>query len=190
MKRLLPILAILLLAIPVFADSDIATIGMTGGYSAKDNTALFGMNAGYSYYASINSMVGIGGGAHGDFSFGLNHGNEFTFATGFIGGLGLEIRIKDSASFNLLAGPAIAVDSGIDEPSIGIGLGIDASFSYFFGEARVVGIVAGTSLYPQFLVFDDSSDKAFSLDAYGYVGLSLRFPASIAALPTIMYILD
>ena len=156
----------------------------------KDNTALFGFNAGYSYYASINESVGIGGGVHGDFAFGLNHRNDFTFASGFIGGLGLEFRIKDAASINLLAGPAIAVDMGIVEPSVGMGIGADASFSYFFGTERTVGVTAGVTLYPQFLVFDDSRDDYFSLDAYGYIAMSFRFPASLAALPAMLYFFD
>lgn len=191
MRKLLTTLAIMaLIATPAFADSDIATMGITGGYSMKDNTALFGFNAGYSYYASINESVGIGGGVHGDFAFGLNHRNDFTFASGFIGGLGLEFRISDSASINLLAGPAIAVDMGIVEPSVGIGLGADASFSYFFGTERTVGMTAGVTLYPQFLVFDDSRDDYFSLDAYGYIAMSFRFPASLAALPAMLYFFD
>ncbi len=189
MKRLLPILAILLLAIPVFADSDIATIGMTGGYSTKDNTALFGFNGGYSYYASVNSMLGIGGGAHGDFSFGLNH-DTFTFSGGFLAGLGLEIRATESSSVNITIGPALAMNSGTETASVGIGVGVDASYSYFFGDSRLVGVTAGVTAYPQFLVFDDSDARSFSMDAYGYIALSFRFPASLAALPVIHYILD
>ena len=168
MRKLLTTLAIMtLIATPAFADSDIATMGITGGYSMKDNTALFGFNAGYSYYASINESVGIGGGVHGDFAFGLN-----------------------SASINLLAGPAIAVDMGIVEPSVGMGIGADASFSYFFGTEKTVGVTAGVTLYPQFLVFDDSRDDYFSLDAYGYIAMSFRFPASLAALPAMLYFFD
>ena len=104
--------------------------------------------------------------------------------------MGLEFRISDSASINLLAGPAIAVDMGIVEPSVGMGIGADASFSYFFGTEKTVGVTAGVTLYPQFLVFDDSRDDYFSLDAYGYIAMSFRFPASLAALPAMLYVFD
>ena len=179
-----------LIATPAFADSDIATMGITGGYSMKDNTALFGFNAGYSYYASINESVGIGGGVHGDFAFGLNHRNDFTFASGFIGGLGLEFRLTEELSLNILAGPGIVAESGINEPSVGIGAGIDASVSYFFGDSKTIGITAGISLYPQFLIFDDAGHTPFRIAAYGYAGMSFRFPASIIAMPAMLYLFD
>ena len=188
-KPAIVLLSIIAVSFPLHADSDIATLGITGGYSMKDSTALIGFNASYGYYLSLDNTAGMGAGVHGDIAFGLNH-ESFTFAGGFIGGLGLEFRIKDSMSANLLLGPGLTVESGVREPAIGIGIGIDASFSYFFGDSRLMGITAGVSAYPQFLIFDDAGREPFRLDVYGYVGLSFRFPASIIALPAMLYLFD
>ena len=187
-------LAVFLVAVAVlsgaYADSDLAVLGLSGGYSTKDDTALLGFNGSYSYYASINESFGVGYGVHGDISFGLNHPDEFLFAMGFLGGLGLEFRLPGNMSLNLTVGPVLVADSGLIEPSIGFGAGVDASFSYFFGDTSCIGIVAGATLYPQFFVLDDSRSTNFSMDVYGYVGMAFRFPASLAALPALMYILD
>ena len=68
--------------------------------------------------------------------------------------------------------------------------GIDASVSYFFGDSKTIGITAGISLYPQFLIFDDAGHTPFRIAAYGYAGMSFRFPASIIAMPAMLYLFD
>ena len=189
MRKILPLFIFLSVLAPLSADSDIATLSMTGGYSMKDNTALMGFNGSYAYYVSVGGGAGVGAGVHGDISFGLNH-EEFSFAGGFIGGLGLEFRLTEALSLNILAGPGIVAESGINEPSVGIGAGIDASVSYFFGDSKTIGITAGISLYPQFLIFDDAGHTPFRIAAYGYAGMSFRFPASIIAMPAMLYLFD
>ena len=131
MKKIISllILFIVIVSLPLAADSDLAVIGMAGGYSSKDGTALLGFNGLYSYYASV-------------------------------------------------------------DPSFGIGVGLDTSLSYFIGESKAVGFTVGATVYPQFFVFDDVRDTHFSIMANGYIGMALRFPASLIAIPVLNYILD
>ncbi len=186
--------AVILLAVifvPLHADSDLALVGITGGYSSKDNTALIGFNGAYNYYASVDPSFGIGYGLHGDMLFGLNHPDNFLMSFGFVSGLGLQFQMLDeSLSLNFILGPAVVGETGVTEPSVGIGLGVDASLSYLLGDSKAIGFTAGVTAYPQFFVFDDIRDTHFSILVSGYVGMALRFPASLAAIPVLDLILD
>ena len=192
MKKIISllILFIVIVSLPLAADSDLAVIGMAGGYSSKDGTALLGFNGLYSYYASVDPSFGIGYGLKGDFLFGLNHPDDLLLSFGFITGLGLQFQFINGLSLNLLLGPAVVAETGVGEPSVGIGIGLDTSLSYFIGESKAVGFTVGATVYPQFFVFDDVRDTHFSIMANGYIGMALRFPASLIVIPVLDYILD
>ena len=192
MKKVLSliILLIAIASIPLAADSDLAIVGIAGGYSSKDDTALLGFNGIYNYYASVDPSFGIGYGVHGDVLFGLNHPDEFLMSFGFLTGLGLQFQFLNGLSLNFLLGPAVVGEQGVIEPSVGIGVGVDTSLSYFIGESKAIGFTVGATVYPQFFVFDDIRDTHFSIMASGYIGMALRFPASLAAIPVLDYILD
>lgn len=192
MRKLLALLIILItiVLLPLAADSDLAVAGITGGYSSKDNTALLGFNGAYSYYASVNSVSAIGYGVHGDMLFGLNHPDDFLMSFGFISGLGLQFQLTSGLSMNFLIGPAVVSETGVVEPSVGIGVGADASISYFIGEKNAIGFTLGATAYPQFLIFDDARNSNFSILVNGYVGMALRFPASLVALSVLDYIIN
>ena len=83
------------------------------------------------------------------------------------------------------------LETGLGEASVGIGAGLDAEFSYFFGELKSVGITAGATLYPQFFVLDDARPGSMSFMGIGYIAMSFRYPApvSLIALPVVDYIL-
>ncbi len=192
MKRILTIaVAALFLILPVCADSDFGMFGVTGGYTSKDNTALMGFNGTYQYTADISNSIGIGVGSHADFSFGLNHSDELTLFSGVLCGLGIDVSFTDSASLNLTVGPVLAVEAGVKTASVGIGVGADAAFSYYFDNEKTVGITAGATIYPQFLVLDDGRSDNFSIAAVGYIGMSFRYPSPLAilAVPVFDYLL-
>ena len=153
MRKLLALLIILItiVLLPLAADSDLAVAGITGGYSSKDNTALLGFNGAYSYYASVNSVSAIGYGVHGDMLFGLNHPDDFLMSFGFITGLGLQFQLTSGLSMNFLIGPAVVSETGVVEPSVGIGVGADASISYFIGEKKRHRIHFGSYSLPTVL---------------------------------------
>lgn len=184
------ILFVMIASVPLTADSDLALIGMTGGYSSKDNTALLGFNGLYSYYASVDPSCGVGCGVKGDFLFGVNHPDDLSLSFSFLTGLALEFQFLNGLSLNFLLGPAVVAETGVTEPSVGIGVGLDSSLSYFIGEAKAIGFTIGVTAYPQFYVADDVRDASFSIMAAGYIGMALRFPASLIALPVLNYILD
>ena len=192
MKKILTliVLFITIASIPLMADSDLAIVGFTAGYSSKDNTALIGFNGAYNYYASVDPAIGIGYGIHGDMLFGVNHQDTFLMSFGFVVGLGLQFQLLEDLSLNFLLGPAVVAETGVMEPSVGLGAGLDASVSYFIGDSKAIGFTVGTTIYPQFFIFDDIRDDNFSIMANGYVAMSMRFPASIIALPVLDFILD
>ena len=184
------ILFVMIASVPLTADSDLALIGMAGGYSSKDNTALLGFNGLYSYYASVDPSYGVGCGVKGDFLFGVNHPDDLSLSFSFLTGLALEFQFLNGLSLNFLLGPAVVAETGVGEPYVGIGVGLDTSLSYFIGESKAVGFTVGATVYPQFFVFDDVRDTHFSIMANGYIGMALRFPASLIAIPVLDYILD
>ena len=85
---------------------------------------------------------------------------------------------------------SVVAETGVGEPSVGIGVGLDTSLSYFIGESKAIGFTVGATVYPQFFVFDDIRDTHFSIMANGYIGMALRFPASLIVIPVLDYILD
>ncbi len=191
MKKIFIVLLFLLcIAAPAFS-GDMGSFGITGGYTSKDNTALMGFNGTYQYTAPVSDHIGIGFGSHADFAFGLNHENELTLFFGSMIGLGMGADITDRFSLNVSLGPAITAETGIITSSVGIGLGIDTSVSYFFDEYKSVAFNAGVTAYPQFLVLDDGRNSNFSFAILGYIGLSFRYPSPVTAiaLPVIDYIL-
>ena len=192
MKKIIAALIIMLLAVPVFADGDFGSFAMTAGYSSKDSTALMGMNGTYQFLASAGSGISLGGSAHTDIAFGLNHQDTATIFIGTLAGLALEWRVNPSFAINISVGPAIVAETGVTEPSIGIGAGLDAVFSYFFGEGKSAAISGGATVYPQFFVSDDARSTSFSIAAMGWIGMSFRYPAPVSAfaLPAIGYLIS
>ena len=192
MKRVMAVaVAVLMLMGPVYADGDFGSVGIAGGYSSKDNMGLFGFTGTYQYLASLSPSAGLGFALHSDFSLGLSVPGDLSFSFGTIAGFALEFRLTDEFALNFSIGPAIVAETGLGEASVGIGAGLDAEFSYFFGELKSVGITAGATLYPQFFVLDDARPGSMSFMGIGYIAMSFRYPApvSLIALPVVDYIL-
>lgn len=192
MKKItIVILALVLLILPVAADSDFGSFGITGGYTSKDNTALLGFYGTYQYGAEVSSVLNIGLGSHADFEFGVNHDNVLSVFFGSLLGMGMDIRPMDSMAINITLGPALVVETGETTASIGIGIGLDTAFSYYFDVNKSVGVTVGATVYPQFFVIDDGRSSNFSIASLAYVGMSFRFPspAAFIALPVIDYLL-
>ena len=152
---------------------------------------LFGFTGTYQYLASLSPSAGLGFALHSDFSLGLSVPGDLSFSFGTIAGFALEFRLTDEFALNFSIGPAIVAETGLGEASVGIGAGLDAEFSYFFGELKSVGITAGATLYPQFFVLDDARPGSMSFMGIGYIAMSFRYPApvSLIALPVVDYIL-
>ena len=192
MKRLAALaIAALVLILPVAADSDFGSFGMTGGYSSKDNTALMGFYGTYQYTSEASAHISLGFGTHADFAFGLNHKDELMLSMGYICGFGIEASITDTVSLNLTIGPAVMVETGITSASVGIGVACDTAFSFYFNKENSMGLTAGATVYPQFFVLDDGRPDRFSIAASGYIGMSMRFPATLSmlAIPAVSYLL-
>ena len=192
MKRILTAVIIaVVLSASIYAAGDFGNLGITGGYTSKENTALFGFNGAYQFTADVSDYVGIGFGTHADFAFGLNHSDRLPLFFGWLFGMGLDICFNDSMALNISMGPSMVLETGAYDGSVGIGVGLDAAFSCYFDRQHSVGLSAGATIYPQFVVIDDSRDDVFSIAALGYIGLALRFPApaSLLALPALPYII-
>ena len=130
-------------------------------------------------------------GLHSDFAFGLGNRRSLPLLLGVMGGAGFEFRFGNELSLNLSIGPAVVCDVSDRNSSVGIGLGIDGAFSYFFGQEKCVGFSVGATAYPQFLVIDDYGNKPFAISAMGYVALTFRYPAPVTllALPALTYLI-
>ena len=190
MKKILTlVVTALFIILPLSAYTDFGSFGLTGGYTSKDNTALMGFNGTYMYASEVNSNLSIGLGTHADFAFGLNHKDNFSIFVGTVFGLGFDAKFTDSLSLNITAGPLVVAETGIDTPSIGFGVGLDAAFTYYFDQNRTTGLSVGTTVYPQFFVLDDGRSDNFSIACMGYIGISFRYPSpiSMVAIPAISY---
>ena len=191
MKRIILLLALLLALAPVFADGDFGSFALTGGYSSQSGKGYMGFNGTYQLLASVTDDISIGLGLHSDFAFGFGGRYSVPLLVGVLGGAGFEFRLGDELSINLSLGPAVVCEVWDHLASVGVGLGVDGSFSYFFGQEKAVGISAGVSAYPQFLVVDDLGNRPFAISAMGYVALSFRYPAPVTtlALPALSYLI-
>ena len=190
MKRIIPIVIFLAMLMPLSADGDFGNLSFFGGYSTQYDTPYIGFGGSYQYLSTISGGLSIGGGVHSDIGFGLK-GSSLPVMVGALAGIATEIRIGSDVSINLTVGPGVVAEATDSRSYAGIGLGIDASLSYFFGETKSIGITAGTSLYPQFAVFSDEKDGGFSFMGTGYIAVSFRYPApaSLLAMPAVGYLI-
>ena len=190
-RKIAILLVFIILSCPLFADGDFGSFGITGGYSSVSEYGYIGFNGTYQLLASVTDDVSIGMGLHSDFAFGLGNRRSLPLLLGVMGGAGFEFRFGNELSLNLSIGPAVVCDVSDRNTSVGIGLGIDGSFSYFFGQEKCVGFSIGATAYPQFLVIDDYGNKPFAISAMGYVALTFRYPAPVTllALPALTYLI-
>lgn len=183
MKRIMLIAAIIAaLSSALYADGDFGSLGMTAGYTAKENSALMGINGEYQLLASVSESTSFGFSSHVDIAFGLGRNRLSPLFIGTITGIGSEMRFSDMLALNLTFGAAVVAEMGGSGASVGIGPGLDAAFSFFLGMQHAVGITLGATAYPQFLIADDAQDRLFSVAALGYVAMSFRYPAPVSAL--------
>lgn len=174
-KIVMIILLVSAVFFPLGAATETGNLGFNGGYSTR-GTGLLGFNSTYQYLGDVSRYFGIGLSTHADLAFNFSH-NYFGFMVGFIAGPGFEFRIAENLAMNLTVGPGVVVEYARGD-SFGFGVGIDASFTYYFDTAYPnIGVTIGTSLYPQFLVMDEADPKkTFSFAGTGYIGISWRFP--------------
>ncbi len=169
MRKIAILLAALSIQAALFASSTTLSFGLTGGYSQVNNgTGTIGVNATAQYVADISNRFGVGLGTHIDASFGLNK-PDIPFSFGFILGPGFDIRLGTQHAINITVGPSLIAETGKRYSLAGFGIGLDAMYTFFFDETRTLGISAGVSVYPQFLV---TGNRDFSIAATGYVGIT------------------
>ena len=178
--------------LPLPADRDFGSVTFFGGYSSRYDTPLLGIGGGYQYLYEISDHIGIGTGVHTDVGFGIGSADHLAVLVGGVFGLAFEARLDPSSSINLTIGPGVIAETrGTADSSVGIGLGADASYSFFFGGNRTAAVTAGATVYPQFAVFDDARRTPFSIVAVGYLAISFRFPSPLPslAMPALGYLI-
>ena len=161
--------------LPLSAATEFGTLGFAGGYSTR-GAGIAGFNSTYQYLGDLSRYFGIGLGTHEDVAFDFAD-NYLGFFVGFIAGPGFEIRPAENMTLNITVGPSVILE-GPWEEAFGFGVGVDASYTYYFdGSYPQIGVTVGTTLYPQFLVFDDlDRNRNFLFAGTGYIGIAWRFP--------------
>ena len=157
----------------VFADIDYVYVGSTVGFSSVNDSPSFGFNTAYQYMAELDNNFYLGINTHADLNMQF-YDKTTEVSAGAIVGPSLGYSINPTSFLVATIAPAAYVETG-DKEYVGIGLGGDLNYSYFFGTDNSFGITIGATSYLMFAELTDSNTKRnFIFDCVGYIGFTFR----------------
>lgn len=185
---LIALLLSLLVIYPLVADITLSSVTFTPGYSEVSNSFVFGIEANYAYYMSVNKSFAFGIGTKADIpltfgDLGVNIGCAFLVGPSF-----LFTVEEDNISLSITPGFSMYNESGLssDFEYMGLGPGLDIGFSYI-PSGSGTGFTLGLMNYFELFDFADSAINRFKYIALPYFGISVKVNSSTSNIESISY---
>lgn len=186
MKKILLTLIILMVSVSLFASYSAFDFGGSASYSSVLKQPTVSLSAVYRNFAESNS-VKFGFSGRAELGVGLKKDYDFRpIAVSSYIGAGMAFDIGNRSSIYLGLGPAVTLElkgkdekTGVGTTNLGVGLGADLSYGYYFSDSRNVGITAGVFGYGTLFNFGSQNKNSFQFITGGFVGMSFGFGAEI-----------
>lgn len=176
MKKVLLIALMAISMLSLSAAHEYVSTAFSAGFSNVNNGGTVGGSAAYHVLSKVNSEIALGVATKADMDI-LFKGTSRATSIGLMAGPAVEVSFSPTSALNFAAGLGLYTETSIGDDQyefLGLGLGIDASYNYYFDNYRSSGIVIGATNYTSFMDYAELNSGIYA-DFSVYFGFAFNF---------------